>query len=66
MASIGPSGSGQKMGSSGDGCPLCKMSNFASDRDLALHLEEHYKRSGKLLLYSVHADVNVMSQLCLF
>lgn len=39
------SGSGRKNGTSGDGCPLCKMVNFACDRDLALHLEEHYKRS---------------------
>lgn len=45
VASSEASGSKHKNGSTGDGCPLCKMSNFACDRDLALHLEEHYKRS---------------------
>lgn len=37
--------SGKRNGITNEGCPLCKMANFASDRDLALHLEEHYKRS---------------------
>lgn len=38
-------GSESRNGITTDGCPLCKMSNFACDRDLALHLEEHYRRS---------------------
>lgn len=46
VASSEASGSGRRNGRTGDGCPLCKMSNFACDRDLALHLEEHYRRSG--------------------